>query len=495
MSKLRSLAGQTAVYGVSSILGRLLTYALVPLHTYVFPEVSDLGVVSVLYAFTAILMVIYTFGMETAFFRFATKTASEDTFNTTATAVLIVSTVFSGLIIVFAPFLATWTGYENTSLFIIWFAIILWIDSVLAVPFAKMRLENKARAFATAKIINIIINVGLQVIFLIAIPYIVNQKLPGYQLVSVVYDPDLGIGYIFLANLIANALLIPMLWRWVSRIRLQLNWSQFKPMLFYGLPILVTGVAGMFNEQLDKILIERVLPDDFYEQFDSTGAVGVYGQTFKLSIFMMLAIQAFRYAGEPFFFSSAKDKNAPELFARVMHYFVLLSLLIFVLVSINVDLIGYIFLRNPDYRVALYLVPILLFGKLFYGIYMNLSIWFKLTDKTIYGMYFSIIGALVTIAGNLLLIPVIGYTGSAITSVLCYATMAGCCYYYGKKYYPIPYNFKALVPYLILFCILVLLSETFEFNNFWVDAGVRLAVSAVIVGMVYLVEKPRLIKK
>ena len=495
MSKLRSLAGQTAVYGVSSILGRLLTYALVPLHTYVFPNASDLGVVSVLYAYAAILMVIYTFGMETAFFRFATKSTPDETFNVTATAVLAVSTIFSGIIIVFAPALATWTGYENASLFIIWFAIILWIDSILAIPFARMRLENQARAFATAKIVNIVINVALQVIFLIAIPYIINQELPGHHIISGIYDPDLDIGYIFLANLIANALLIPMLWKWLSRLRLQFNWSQFKPMLFYSLPILITGVAGMFNEQLDKILIERILPDDFYEQFDSIGAAGVYAQTFKLSIFMMLAIQAFRYAGEPFFFSSAKDKNAPELFAKVMHYFVLLSLLIFVLVSINVDLIGFIFLRNPEYRVALYLVPILLFGKIFYGIYMNLSIWFKLTDKTIYGMYFSIIGAFVTIVGNLLLIPVIGYTGSAITSVLCYAIMALICYYYGKKYYPIPYDFKPLMPYLILFSLLVLLSVTFEFNNFWVDATIRLAVSVTIIGLVYLVEKPRLIKK
>lgn len=495
MGKLRSLAGQTAVYGVSSILGRLLTYALVPLHTYVFPNSSDLGVVSLIYAYAAILMVIYSFGMETAFFRFATKDKLEDTFNYTSTAVIVVSTVFSALIILFAPSLASWTGYENVTLFVIWFAIILWIDSILSIPFARLRLENKPRLFATAKIFNILVVVGLQVLFLIAFPWFIDKQLPGHQLISAFYDEEFGIGYIFLANLIGSFLLIPFLWKSLSRISLRLNWTQFKPMLLYGLPILVTGVAGMFNEQLDKILIERILPDNFYEEFDSVGALGVYGQTFKLSIFMMLAIQAFRYAGEPFFFRSAADKDAPELFARVMHYFVLLSLLIFVLVSINVDLIGFIFLRNPEYRVALHLVPILLFGKLFYGIYMNLSIWFKLTDKTIYGMYFSIFGALITIIGNVLLIPVIGYTGSAITSVLCYASMAAVCFYYGKKHYPLPYNFRALLPYFLTSCLLILLSVFFEFDHFWLDTIIRLVISAGIIMAVYLLEKPRLVKK
>lgn len=495
MSKLRSLAGETAIYGVSSILGRLLSYALVPLHTYVFPNSEDLGVVTWLYAWVGILLVIYTFGMETAFFRFATKNKLSDTFNTTATAVLLMSTVFSLLIIVLAPQIAEWKGYSNLSLYIVWIAIILWIDSVLAIPFARLRLENKARIFAATKIINIVLTVGLQVIFLLAIPFIIENEWPTSSFLSSVYDEDLGIGYIILSNLIANALIIFILWKWVSSIKLKLSWSRFKPILRYAWPILVIGIAGMFNEQLDKILLEELLPDDFYAELNSTQAVGVYGQTFKLSIFMMLAIQAFRYAGEPFFFRNAQDKNAPELFARVMHYFVLLSLLIFVLVSINVDLIGYIFLRNPTYRIALYLVPILLLGKFFFGIYMNLSIWFKLTDKTTYGMYFSILGASITIAGNVLLIPVFGYLACAVTSVLCYASMAFACYQAGQKHYPIPYNFKVLLPYFIAGCLLIFLAVNFHFEDFWIDSIIRIFISALLLAIVYLLEKPHLIKK
>ncbi|MBL6446921.1 polysaccharide biosynthesis C-terminal domain-containing protein [Fulvivirga sp. 29W222] len=494
MGKLRSLASQTAVYGISSILGRLLNYALVPLHTQVFPDSEDLGVVTGLYAYVAILMVIYTFGMETAFFRFATKDKLSTTFNTTSTAVVAVSTLFSALILLFATEIAIAIGYPNASTLIVWLAIILWIDSILAIPFARLRLENKARLFATAKMLNIIINVGLQILFLMAIPFLISNQWPGYSFIESVYNSNLGIGYIFLANLIANALLIPMLWKSVSKIRIRVERDKLKPILIYAFPILITGVAGMFNEQLDKILLEQLLPDDFYDNLTSTGAVGVYGQTFKLSIFMMLAIQAFRYAGEPFFFSNARDPEAPDLFARVMHYFVLLSLLILVLVSINVDLIGFIFLRNPEYRLALYLVPILLLGKFFYGIYINLSIWFKLTDKTAYGMYFSIAGALVTIVGNLILIPLIGYLGCAITSVLCYGSMTLFCYFKGQKHYPIPYNFKVLLPYFLVSCTLIAMSMLLEYGDFVIDSIARIFISIIIVIAIYFLEKPRLIK-
>ncbi|UII21769.1 lipopolysaccharide biosynthesis protein [Fulvivirga ligni] len=493
MSKIKSLASQTAVYGISSILGRLLNYALVPIHTDLFPP-KEMGIVTGLYVHTGLLLVVYTFGMETSFFRFASKDNKDEVYNGTSTFIIILSTILSALIYFYAEPLATLAGYPTASTYVGWLAIILWIDALTAIPFARLRLENKARIFAIARMSNIIINVGLQVFFLYAIPYIIKNEYPGHEWLSSVY-PDLGIGYIFLANLIASLLLIPILWKWIAMIRFRLDWSRFKPLFIYALPILITGVAGMFNEQLDKILIEHFLPDGFYEDMDSTQALGVYGQTFKLSIFMMLAIQAFRYAGEPFFFSNAKDKKAPELFAKVMHYFVLLSLLIFLLVSINVNFIGFIFLRDGAYRMALYIVPILLLGKLFYGIYMNLSIWFKLTDETIYGTYFSIIGAIVTVIGNILLLPYIGFIGCAITSVLCYLTMTVICYRIGNKKYPIPYNFRILTVYILLACIIAAGSQLVKLENFYWDTAARLILSLVIVALVYFKEKPQLSKK
>jgi O-antigen/teichoic acid export membrane protein len=494
MSKIRKLAGETAIYGVSSILARILSYALTPLHTYAFPDTSEMGVVTGLYAYTAILLVIYTFGMETSFFRFANKTRQEDqVYNATSSAVIIVSLLLSSLIYFNATWFAEKAGYPEAVLLVKWLSIILFLDGLLAIPFARLRFQNKAKRFALAKVLNIVTNVTLQLCFLLLLPAIhEGELLPNLQpLISGWYNPDMGIGYIFLSNLIANIILVFLLFDLIAQIRLKMNWKLIKPLIYYSLPILIMGIAGMFNEQLDKILLEKILPDDFYPW----DAVGVYGQTYKLAVFMLLAIQAFRYAGEPFFFSQAEDKHAPALFARVMHYFILFSLMIFVGVSLNVDFIAHFFLLNPNYRVALFLVPILLFGKLFYGIYVNLSIWFKLTDETIYGTYFTVAGAVITIVGNILLIPHIGYTGSAISMVLCYFFMCLICYYYGQKKYPIPYNFKKLIPHLLISVIIIWLSFLVKLENFWIDSLFNIVITLILFIVVYILEFKPLLRK
>ncbi len=481
MSQLKKLASQTAIYGISSILGRLINYALVPLHTSVFfPE--QLGIVAILYSYTALLMVIYTFGMETAYFRFAKKEGI-DAYHLTSTAVILISTFFSVILYFNAGYFASLIGYENTTQYVKWLAIIMWIDAILAIPFAKLRNDNRPVKFASAKIINILLNIFLQSGFLIFIPKLLAwQNLPNPM-------PEFGIGFIFLANIIANALLIPLLFKEISQIRFRLNWSRFKPILIYASPIFIMGITGMLTEQLDKILIADLLPNDFYSNMNSIQATGVYSQTFKLGIFMMLAIQAFRYAGEPFFFAQSEDKNAPELFAKVMHYFVLSGLLLLVLVSINVDFIAFIFLRDPSFRVALYLVPLLLFGKLLYGVYLNMSIWFKLTDKTYFGTYFSIIGVVIVVLGNVFLIPQIGLLACALSIIVCYAIMSVICLYYGQRHYPIPYRFGKLLPYLIGAGVIVTGFYWWQIPNFWIGVMVRLACSLILVVVLYWFEK------
>ncbi len=489
MSQLRSLASQTAVYGVSSILGRMLTYALVPLHTSLFGK-AEMGTVTVLYGYVAMLMVLYTFGMETTFFRFANKGDKKSTLNQTGTFVIALSCILTILLLFSANSLSGLEDIPGSPRYIQWLALALCIDAILSIPFALMRQENKAKVFATTKIINIFLTVGLQVFFLLFIPWLQEKGVTWLDRV-----PDLGIGWIFLTNLISNLVLLVILRKWIARIRLSIpDWKDFRPMLLYATPIMITGLAGIMNEQLDKILINNLLPEDFYADSDALEAAGVYGQLFKLSIFMMLGIQAFRYAGEPFFFSRAEDKNAPELFARVMHYFIIACLLVLVLVTVNVDLIAFIFLRNAEFRVALYIVPILLAGKLFYGIYMNLSIWFKLTDKTRYGTYFSLFGAMITIIGNVLLIPVIGFLGSAWTSVACYFVMCGICYYYGQKYYPIPYRFDKLLGYALISVVLVIISLEVHHPDFWIDSILRVVASLVILGLIVLRERKMLQK-
>lgn len=494
MSKIKKLAGETAIYGVSSILARILSYALTPLHTYVFEDTEKMGVVGGLYAYTAMLLVLYTFGMETSFFRFANKTKREgEVYNATATSVTLISLILSSIIYFNAETFAIWAEYPNAVLFVKWLSIIIFIDAFLAIPFASLRFQNNAKRFATTKVISIVLNVALQLFFLLLIPAIYNDQILPVLKPFVVgwYDPNMGIGYIFLSNLIANFLLIILLFDLIIKIKPKIKWEFFKPILLYSLPIWLMGLAGMANEQLDKILLEKVLPENFYPW----DAVGVYSQTYKMAVFMLLAIQAFRYAGEPFFFSQAEDKNAPTLFARVMHYFIIFSLIIFVGVSLNVDLIARVFLLSPGYRVALFLVPILLFGKLFYGIYINLSIWFKLTDEPIYGTYFSIAGAIITIVGNLALIPIIGYTGSAITMVLCYFSMCCLCYYFGQKKYPVPYNFIKLLPHLLISLLTIISLYFIEFENFWIDSIFNIIITLLLFIVVYIIEFRPLLKR
>lgn len=496
MSQLKSLAGQTAIYGVSSILGRVLNYALVPLHTTVFLR-EEMGQVAYLYAYVAFFLITYTFGMETTFFRFTTREKDPKYYHYAGTVILVISAFFTLALLVGHQPIANMIGYPDSGLLIMWLAIILFFDAVTAIPFAKLRIENKARKFATTKLVAIVINVGLQLMFLIVFPDIAQGKyLNSLQpMVNNVYDDSFGIGYIFLANLISSIAIFPLLWKPISEFRFHFKMEVFKPMMKYATPIFITGLAGMGIEQIDKILIEQVLPANFYSNMNSQQALGVYSQTLKLSIFMSLAIQAFRYAGEPFFFSKADDKNSPQLFSRVMHYFVLFSIVIFVAISTNVELIGQLFLRNPEYRVALYLVPLLLFGKLLWGVYVNLSIWFKLTDRTIYGTYFNLVGAVVVVVGNLLLLPIIGLDGSAIAMIASYLIMCIFCYYTGKKYFPVPYKFWPIVAYLVPAIVLVYGSFQIQFDNIIVDRLFNLGIAASYALVVFLIEKKKLYEK
>jgi O-antigen/teichoic acid export membrane protein len=463
MNPLKKLAGETAIYGISSIVGRVLNYLLVPLYTTVFME-GEYGVITKLYAYVAFLNIIYTYGMETAFFRYASQGDLLKTYQQCAGMILMTSTLFSGIILIGAPSIAVYLEIPGQVHLVRFLAGILFIDAVSAIPFARLRLENKALTFALAKLAAIAITIGLNLMFLL-LPYLVIQKgyLPGLEpSVVEMLNPAYGVGYVFLANLLGNAMIILILRKYFLQIRFNTSWHFAKPLLKYGLPIFLMGLAGIANEQADKLMIPALLPDNFYPGKSSMAALGIYGASFKLSIFMLLAIQAFRYAGEPFFFSHAKNKQAPELFAKVMYYFVVICVFILLAVGLNIELLGQIFLRQPSYREALYLVPILLFGKLLFGIYINLSVWFKLVDKTLAGTYISLLGAGITVLVNWILIPIIGYTGAAIASVACYGTMSFACWNWGRKHFPIPYKWLSILGHLTIGVVVIYLASSFR---------------------------------
>ena len=495
MNPLKKLAGQTAIYGVPSILGRFLNYLLVTLHTGVL-DTAEYGVYNDLYTYVAYFIMIYSFGMETTFFRFANKKDPEASYRNAGSFVFYLSTLVSLNLILFSSTFATLLGYEGKANYIIWLAIILWIDAVVALPFARLRYQNKPIKFAIYRLVNIILVIILQVFLLGLCPKIYDGSvLPVLKpFVDLFFMPGYGVEYIIIANLIANGFYIIFLLKPILQIGFRLSWQSFKPMFLYAFPITITGIAGITNERLDIILLGDLLPEGFYPGKTNQDIQGIYGASVKLSVLMILGNQAFRFAAEPFFFSTTKDKNAPGLFARVFHYFVIAAAIVFVGVSVNKEFIAIELLRKPEFREALMVVPWLLMGKLLMGIYTNFSIWFKITDKTIYGAYFAVTGAFITIAVNFLLIPKVGYMAPAYASILAYLTMSAVCYFYGQKYFPIPYDLKTVCLYILAAVLVVYALDFLILENKTLEYAIKLFITFFLIGIIYLIERKDLWK-
>ena len=495
MSIAKKLASQTAVYGVSSIVGRVLTYLLVPLYTRAFAA-AQYGIVTGLYAYVSFLNVVFTYGMETTYFRFANRpgTDRQDLYDRTLSLLLLSSAGLTLLLMALArPLLGLLDIGPGHERYFYWMALILGLDAVSALPFARLRLENRARKFAAIKMAGIVLNVALNLFFIVLCPAVARgQWLPALgPLVARVYDPGVGVGYVFLANLVASAATLLLLGRELLAFRFRLSLAPLRPLLRYAYPLMLMGLAGMVNETLDRILLPKWLPVGFYPGQSSLAAVGVYGACYKLSIFMSLAIQAFRYAAEPFFFAQSTEKNSPATFALVLKYFTLCCAVIFVVISLNVEDLGALFLRRPEYRQGLAVVPVLLLANLFLGVYYNLSVWFKLTDKTYYGTYIGAGGAVLTIALNFLLIPVLGYMGSALATLACYFLMAGLCWRLGERHFPVPYPVGRLGGWLGLAVALVALGWCVPMAAGWPRHAWHVGLSGAFVVVLYLVERPR----
>ncbi|MBK0401597.1 polysaccharide biosynthesis C-terminal domain-containing protein [Adhaeribacter sp. BT258] len=493
----KKLASQTAAYGISTIVGRALNYLLVPFYTKMFaPE--EYGIVTELYAYVAFFNIIYTYGMETAFFRFANKPdyAKQETYNRVQSLLLSSSLLFSGILIAFSGQIASLLEYPDKAHYIVWLAIILATDAIVAIPFARLRLDNKAIRFASLRLLNVLLIVTANIFFLYFCQHIYQGDfLPALQpYIARIYDPELRVGYVFLVNLGVNLLYIPMLWREFIRFRFKLDFAWLKPLLKYAYPLMFMGLAGMVNEVLDRILLKEWLPEGFYPGTSNLAAVGIYGACYKLSIFMTLTIQAFRYAAEPFFFSQSQDKNSPKMFAKVMKWFMICCAFIFLFISANLEDFQML-LGQESYRAGIRVVPILLLANLFLGAYYNLSVWFKLTDKTHYGTYISFGGAALTILLNWFLIPKLGYMGCAITTLICYFTMAAVCLLLGNRHYPVPYPVKAISSYLMLAIVLTAASFLIEIEDFILRHIFHILLCGLFLLSIYAFEKPKFIKQ
>ena len=442
MTVLKKLVGQTAIYGLSSIVGRLLNFLLVPLYTSVFTT-GEYGTLSVLMTVVAFSMVVLTFGFETAFFHYTNKEKNPSKVLSTAFVFLTSSALlFLAIVIPSADSIANILHVSEHTVFIKYLAWILVFDVITTLPFAKLRVDDKPWRFALIRIVNIIVNIGLNLFFFLLCPYLLSK---GYAVdfVESFYKPEFGIGYIFIANLLASLTMLVLLLPEILKIKIAFDKSVFIRMWKYAFPILVGGLAYVTNEMVDKLLLEYLLPTSIASE-----QVGIYSACYKIAIFMTLFIQAFRYGAEPFFFAQAKHKDAKEQYANVMRYFIAFTSLIFLGINVFIDLLKH-FLQNESYHQGLDVVPILLLANLFLGMYYNLSVWYKVTEKTKYGAYLSLAGALITISLNLLLIPSISYMGSAWATLACYASMCVMSYYFSRKHYPISYDWKRISFYMI----------------------------------------------
>jgi O-antigen/teichoic acid export membrane protein len=491
MGKLSKLAGDTAIYGGSSIVGRMLNYLLVPYYTSIFLP-GEYGIVTELYAIAAFLNVMYLYGMETAYFRFASKHQENEpkVYRTAVSSLLLSSIFFSILLVVFASTLVEWMQYPGKEYFVYWFAAIISIDAVLAIPFARLRYLGKAKLFAGAKLFNIVLNISLNLFFLSFCRNVYEENSYGSlnDFVALVYNPDYGVEYVFIANLIANAALFPLLWSMLKGYRFIISKDILKPMLRYGYPLLFAGLAYAVNDMLSRVAIKYWLPDNFYEGKTSLEALGIYGAVYKLSIFMTLGIQAFRYAAEPFFFSNAEDKNSPQLFAKLMHWFIICGCFVFIAISLNLDILQYL-LRSAVYREGIHVVPVLLMANLFLGIYYNLSIWYKLTDRTGYATWITIGGAMLTLVLNYVFIPIGGYEASALITLTVYVLTVVISYIIGQYYYPVPYKIYTGLIYLIISSIVVYFVYPITLGNQWLDSGLHLLIMGLFLLWVYFAER------
>jgi O-antigen/teichoic acid export membrane protein len=476
LNPLKKLLGQTAIYGLSSIVGRLLNYLLVPLYTYVFADPSDYGVVSELYAYIAFLVVFLTFGMETTFFRYIKeKTDKETVFRNAFLTVLVINVLFFLIGVFFLQEIADWLLYPKHSEYIFLLFIIVCVDACSSIPLARLRSEEKAKQFAGIQVASILVNIGLNLLFMLTM---FNKE-----------HPEQGVLYIFIANLISALVKPALLYKYFLQLRFKFDVALGKEMLVYALPLVVAGFAGIVNETLDRAMLKKVLFENGHTLEEATAEVGIYSAVYKLAMLVSILLQAYRYAAEPFFFSQAKNQDKNKLYSKLMNYFVATVCLVFLVVSLDIDLFKH-FIRNESYWVGLGVVPILLMANVFLGIYYNQSIWYKLSGQTKFGAYISIGGAILTITINLIFIPAYGYWACAWATLIVYAAQMVASYVLGQKYYPIKYNLRKFFFYMIITMLLFFICKVLDIQSVTMRLIVHNLCIAIFVWLAWKLERP-----
>ena len=483
MANLKSLAKDTAIYGLSSIVGRFLNYLLVPLYTAKLSAASGgYGVITNVYAYTALLMVILTYGMETTFFRFANKEEEnpQTVYTTTLISVGFTSLMFIALVLLFINPISAFMGYADHKSYIWVMAITVAIDAFQCIPFAYLRYKKRPIKFAALKLLNIFMAIVLNIVFFLVLPSIYESS-GGTGFISAIYDPTVGAGYAFYVNLFCSAFLTFFFWRELVAQKYTFSKALLRRMFSYSWPILVLGIAGILNQTADKILFPYI-----YKGSDAHSQLGIYGAASKIAMIMAMITQAFRYAYEPFVFGKSKDKDNRETYAKAMKYFIIFTLLAFLVVVGYMDVLRHIIGR--DYWDGLRVVPIVMAAEIMMGVYFNLSFWYKLIDKTIWGAYFSGAGCAVLIAVNVIFVPRYGYMACAWAGFAGYATAMVLSYFVGQRKYPIAYPMKDISVYVLITVVLYFCMTT---ANARLSTPLALTVNTVlgILFIAYIVKK------
>ena len=460
MSEMKSLAKDTAIYGLSSIIGKFLNYLLVPLYTYVLARTSDYGIVTNLYAWTALLLVLLTYGMETGFFRFANREDYDagTVYKTAYITLLISSALFTMLIVIFHQPVANVLGYPDHAEFVEMMFATVAVDAFASIPFAYLRNQKRPVLFAALKLLFVVLNIGFNILFLVVL---------GKN----------DVFYVFLSNLMATTIQTLCLLPFTMPKGGHFDGVALKEMLRYSLPLLVLGVAGIMNQTLDRILFPYLYPFD-----DAEAQLGIYGACFKVAMVMMMFTQAFRYAYEPFVFSKHKDRNSVEAYADAMKYYIIFSYLILLGVIFYLDIFRYII--SSAYWEGLQIVPVVLWTYVFQGVYFNLSFWYKLTDETKWGAYFSLIGLVITLVLQIVGVPRIGYWASCGSSLVCYFVIMVLSYVIGQKKAPIPYDLKRIGQYTAL--TIGLLAVYYALRLYYIHNTWLLMAAGTVLIVIYL---------
>ncbi len=458
MKDLNLFLKQAVFYGLSSVIARVLNFLLVPLYTYIFlPE--QYGIISEMYAYAVFIMILSTLSIESAFFKFSNDSRDKKTVNSTASSLLLIT---SSILIFIAIFftgniseLIGGTDSENYNNYVFYFLLILSIDTLCVIPFAQLRLKERAGYFATIKTINILINIGFNLFFYL-------------------YLKETKIDYVFISNLLASGLTFLILIPTINNFSFNIKLS--RKILKYSYPLIIGGMAYAVNETADKILIKYLCTNNPLEQ------LGIYSACYKLSIFMILFTQSYRLAAEPLFFNYQSKLGAKKIYAQLMKVFVIIAMFLFLIITLNLDYLKF-FISNQSYHEGLHIVPIILLAHICLGVYYNLSLWYKLTSQTKYGAIISLLGCCITLFINIMFMPIYGYVTAAWATLFCYMIMMLVSYFLGKRKYPIPYELRPIVSYIVFALIIYFIKYNFDLSGI---ISTTILVSIYIISILYI---------